>query len=123
MDRQPTTVVLHIDAPEADSEEQAKLTERLQQELADLDVETVERVRAGTAPAGAKGDPITLAALAVTLAPVALKSVTDLLQSWLSRHERASVTLESGGAKITLTGTPSKDEVRIAEAWVARLKA
>jgi hypothetical protein len=124
MGSQQTRIVLHISAgPEADAEEQADLTERLQRELADLDVEAVERVRVGMAPAGAKGDPLTLATLAVTLAPVALKSMTDLLQSWLSRHERASVILESGGAKITLTGTPSLDQIRIAEAWVERLKA
>ena len=119
-----TKVVLHIDAGAgADSEEQASLTERLLREIADLDVDAVERVRSGAAPAGAKGDPVTLATLAVTLAPIALKSVTDLLQSWLSRHERASVTLESGGAKITLTGTPSQEQVRMVEGWMARLKA
>jgi hypothetical protein len=119
-----TTLTLHIDAgPEADAEEQAGLTDRLQRALGELDVEAVERVRSGAAPSGAKGDPVTLATLAVTLAPVALKAVTDLVQSWLSRHDRASVTLESGGAKITLTGTPSEEQMRMVEAWVARLKA
>ncbi len=124
MDIQSTKVVLRINAgPGADSEEESSLTERLQREIADLDVDAVERVRSGAAPAGAKGDPVTLATLAVTLAPIALKSVTDLLQSWLSRHERASVTLESGGTKITLTGTPSQDQMRMVEDWVARVKA
>ncbi len=84
----------------------------------------VLRINAGPgADSDAKGDPVTLATLAVTLAPIALKSVTDLLQSWLSRHERASVTLESGGTKITLTGTPSQDQMRMVEDWVARVKA
>ena len=124
MSSQPTQLLLHIDAgPEADQEEQAQLAQRLREHLLELEVDAVDQVRSGAAPAGAKGDAISLATLAVTIAPVALKALTDMLQSWLTRHERASVTIESGDTKLIMTGTPSPEPLRIIDAWVTRHKA
>jgi hypothetical protein len=59
-----------------------------------------------------------LATLAVTLAPVALTALMTALQTWLSRHERASVTVESGGEKLVVTGSPSKEQQRLIEIFV-----
>jgi hypothetical protein len=116
--------MLLIDAgPDADREEEAQLTGRLREKLLELNVETVEPVRSGATPAGAKGDPVTLAALAVTLAPMALTEVMKALQAWLSRHDRASVSVESGGEKILVTGSPSKEQQRLIEAFINRHQA
>jgi len=112
-----------IDAgPEADKEEQAQLAQRLRDNLLELDVDTVEQVRTGTAPAGAKGDPLSLTTLAVTLAPMVLTEVMKALQGWLSRHDRASVSVEAGGEKIVVTGSPSKEQQQLIEAFVNRHK-
>jgi hypothetical protein len=46
-----------------------------------------------------------------------------MLQMWLSRHDRASVTVESGGEKFTLTGTLSSEQERMVEAFLNRHKA
>jgi hypothetical protein len=46
-----------------------------------------------------------------------------MLQLWLSRHDRASVSVESGDEKLTLTGTLSEDQKRIVEAFLNRHKA
>jgi hypothetical protein len=120
----PAQLILHLDpGPEADKEEQALLAQRLRGELLELNVDAVEPVRSGTAPPGAKGDAVTLATLAVTLAPMALTEVIKALQAWLSRHERASVSLESEGEKIVVTGSPSKEQQRLIEAFVSRHKA
>jgi hypothetical protein len=121
---QQAQLTLHIDAgPEADEEEQARLAQHLRQSLLETDVDTVEQVHSGRAPAGAKGDPVTLATLAVTLAPIALAEVMKALQAWLSRNERASVSMESGGEKILVTGTPSKAQQQLIDAFVNRHKA
>jgi len=112
-------LMLHIDAgPEADGEEQARLAQRLRENLLETDVDAVEQVHAGATPEGAKGDAVTLATLAVTLAPVALTEAMKVLQNWLSRHERASVTVESGGEKIVVTGSPSKEQQQLIEAFI-----
>jgi hypothetical protein len=124
MANHPARLVIHIDAgAEADQEEQAELAQRLRENLLELDVDTVEQVRSGAAPAGAKGDPMTLATLAVTLAPIALTELMKALQSWLSRHERASVSVESGAEKIVVTGSPSKEQQQLIEAFIGRHKA
>jgi len=120
---EPAHLTLHIDAgPESDREEQAKLAQRLRDDLLELNVDRVEEVRSGRAPRGAKGDPVTLATLAVTLAPMALTEIMKALESWLSRHERASVSVESGGEKIVVTGSPSKEQQQLIESFVNRHK-
>jgi len=116
--------VLHIDAgTHADKEEQEKLTQRLREHLLEMDVDMVEPVRSGETPAGAKGDSIALATLAVTLAPMVLTEVMKALQTWLTRYDRASVSVESGGEKIIVTGSPSKQQQQLVEAFVDRPKA
>jgi hypothetical protein len=62
-------LLLRITAdPDADAEEVENLTRRLRQELLQHDVDAVDHVGAAIAPAGAKGDPVTLGTLLVTLA-------------------------------------------------------
>jgi hypothetical protein len=79
-------------------------------------------VRGGAAPTGAKGDPITLAALAITVAPAAVQGLITMLQAWLTRHERATVTVESEGETLTVTGTPSADQQKVISAFLRRHK-
>jgi hypothetical protein len=118
---QPAQVMLHVDAgPEADKEEQALIAQLLREELLELDVDGVEPVRSGAAPAGAKGDPVALGTIAITLAPMVVAELMKALQAWLSRHERASVTVESGSEKIVVTGSPSKEQQRLIAAFVSR---
>jgi len=117
----PSSVRISIDAGAGnDQEELALLGQRLRRDIQQLDVDGVEFVREGSAPAGAKGDPFTLATLAVTLAPVVLKSLFDLLQSWTARHDKATVTIEMGSDKLTLTGSPSKEQLAVIQAALAR---
>lgn len=116
-------LTVHIDAgPEVDDEEQAELVRRLRKDLLELDVEAVDLVPAGEAPAGSKGVPVDWATLAVTVAPGVLTVMFSTLQSWLTRHDRASVTVERGGEKIVVTGSPSKEQQRLIEDFVSRHK-
>lgn len=121
---EPRQFVLTLGAgPEADDEELAQLGRQLRTQLLELDVEAVDPVREDAAPAGSKGDPVTLATLAVTLAPLALTEVMKAVQAWLTRHDRASVTVESGTDKITITGSPSKEQQRTLDAFISRHRA
>jgi hypothetical protein len=118
------TFTLSVDAGQsADQQESAELTRRLRKYMLDSDVDKVDFVRSGEAPAGSKGDIVSLTTLAVTLAPVALTTLAGILQSWLTRHDRASVTLESGGEKFTITGSPSREQQLTLNAFLARHKA
>lgn len=109
--------------PDADDEELAELGSQLRSELLQLDVHAVNPIRSGNAPTGAKGDPISLATLGVTLAPLAVTEIMKAVQAWLTRHERATVTVESGGEKILITGSPSKEQQRALEMFISRNKA
>ena len=121
---QTAQLMLNIDAgPEADAEELEQLTRQLRGELTELDVETVNLVRAGAAPRGAKvGDPITWGALLVTLTASGgvITTLIGALQPWLTRHERRSVTLEIDGDKLEVTGISSEEQQRLVNAWVSR---
>ena len=106
-----------------DHEELSQLSESLREDLIEAGAESVERLRGGEPPAGSKGDPITLASLLATLAPAALTGLITMLQSWLTRHERATITLQRGEEKITVAGTLSQDQRRVISDWLRTGKA
>jgi hypothetical protein len=124
MPDQTTQLMLNINAgPETDEEELAELTRQLREELLELDVEAVGLVRAGEAPERAKaGDPVTWGALLVALVASGgvLTTLINTLQSWLTRHERRSVTLEIGGDKLEVTGISSEEQQRLINTWLSR---
>ncbi len=123
MRSQTAQLMLHIDAgSEADDEERAQLARRLRKDLLELDVESADLVQAGEAPAGSKGIPVDWATLAVSVTPAVLTALISTLQSWLTRHDRASVTVESRGQTIVVTGTPSKEGQDLIRAFINRHK-
>jgi hypothetical protein len=110
-------------AADGDEQELATLREHLGAALRrESDADTIEPARGGSAPAGAKGDPLTLAALAVIIAPKAVEGLLQIVQNWVSRHERASVTVKSGDKELTITGEPSAEQQRLAENFLTHLK-
>jgi hypothetical protein len=119
MTLQLTELVLGLDAgPEADEPELSELSQSLLEDLREIGVESVESVHGSEAPPGSKGDVVTIAALAVTLAPKALKGLITMLQSWLTRHERTRLTLQKGDKKITVIGTLSKEQQQVIADWL-----
>jgi hypothetical protein len=117
MSASPSNVRISIDGGAgSDQDELALLGQRLRGDIKQLDIDSVEFERGGAAPAGAKGDPFSLASLAVTLAPVVLKSLFDLLQNWTARHNNATVTIEVGADKLTMTGKPTKEQLAVIQA-------
>jgi len=106
-------------AQETDRQELEELGRQLRAAVLESDADAVEPTRAAAAPAGAKGDPLTLATLAVTIAPAAVEGLVRIIQAWVSRHDRASVTVEAEGGKLTVTGDPSATQRQLVEAFLA----
>lgn len=124
MTTKSTQLIFSIGAePGTDEHELAELTHSLREDLMETDVESVEQVRGAEAPGGSKGGAATLASLAVTLAPTALTGVITMLQSWLTRHERTTITLQRGDGTITVTGTLSPEQQRVIADWLRTEKA
>jgi hypothetical protein len=109
--------------PDYDAEELRGLTQRLQGELLELDVDSVALGSEGEAPEGAKGaDLLTLGGLVVQFAlnPAVLRALVDTTVAWLGRQSARSVKLTLDGDMIEVQGVSSKDQSRLVEQWIAR---
>ena len=110
--------------PKTDKQEMEELGRHLRKELLELEVGSVDQVRAENAPNGAKGDAVTLGTLLVTLAASGgvLTTLINTVQSWLTRQERHSVTLEVGGDKLVLTSVSSEQQQQLIDDFVSHHK-
>ena len=109
--------------PGHDAEELAELTQRLRDELLELDVDAVEPATSGAAPDGAKGlELLAVGGLVVRFAmkTTVLRSVVDSVVGWLGRQQARSVKLTLDGDTLELTGVSSDEQRRLIELWVAR---
>jgi hypothetical protein len=109
--------------PEQDAEELAELTQRLRDELLELDVDAVEPATGGAAPEGAKGlELLAVGGLVVRFAMKApvLRAVVDTIVGWLGRQQARSVRLTLDGDTLELTDVSSDEQQRLIELWVSR---
>lgn len=123
MSRKTTQLLVTLDAePDTDSEELERLTRQLWEELAELEVQA-DLMTGGPAPVNAKaGDVITWGTLLLTLAASggAITTLINVLQAWLTRHDRRCVTLEINGDKLQVTGISSAEQKQLIDAWLSR---
>ena len=119
-----TKLAVEVSAgPFADAEELDELVAQLRRELLELDVDSVDRVRGGPAPAGARAvDVLALGTLLVSLVDPAtvLPVVVGAVEAWLSGRRQRSVKLELDGDVLEVTGLSSKDQRRLIERWLDR---
>ncbi|MEH1893130.1 MAG: hypothetical protein V7K92_28185 [Nostoc sp.] len=117
-------VILHIDTnQETDAQELEQLTQQLRNELLELNVESADLVQAGEEPDKAKvADPISWGTIIVTLLATGgvVATLINAIQSWLTRHERRSITLEIDGNKLQITGISSEEQQQLIDAWIKR---
>lgn len=109
--------------PDRDAEEVFELTQRLRDELLELDVDAVELEAGGAAPDGSKGPGLlAIGGLAIKFAlqSAVLKSVVDATVAWLGRQQARSVKLTLDGDTLELTGVSSEEQDRLVEQWIAR---
>lgn len=124
MSDETTQLTLFLDAGlESDAEELTELTRQLRYELLDLDLESVDLVYNGVLPPKSKAvEPFTFGALLLTLAASGgvITTLINAIQSWLTRHDRRSVTLEIGGDKLVVGGISPKEQRQLINAWADR---
>lgn len=84
-----------------------ELTGRLIRDLRELGVESIGRPSGDAVPEGAKGDPITLGTLALTIVPVLLPGLVEFLQAWVVRGENRTVKIRTA-AGLEVEFTPGK---------------
>ena len=112
-----------------DPEELERLSHNLRDELNELGV--LEKVDLMTkegehAPKGFKsgGEVAMLGSLLVTLsgslASNVIPSLANTLQSWITRQDRHTISLEIGGDKLQLKGISDKQQEKLIDAWISR---
>jgi len=109
-------------APQTDAEELDRLTRQLRQDILDLEVEDVRLPEAGEVMAGAKGSPLDVGALLITLlvSGGAVPPLIELIRSLLTHHSLRSVTLEIDGDKLEVQGLSAREQRELIEAWMSR---
>lgn len=108
---------------EVDAEELADATRQLREELIELEVDDVNFVHDTDIPDKSKALPaINWTTLVVTLAASGgvLTTLINALQSWLSRNEQSSISLEIEGDKLEVTGVSSEEKRRLIKSWLSR---
>jgi hypothetical protein len=118
MKDQPKQIVVGLGAKGADARELDELTASLGNELRQIDVRSVERISAGQAPPGSKGDPFTIGWLAVTLTPIVAPKVMDILADWVKRVQGRSIKVTIGQNTIELPDATPKERAKLLNKWL-----
>ena len=109
--------------PDTDAEDLERLTRQLRDELSELDVQA-DLVTGGSAPANTKaGDVIEWGTLLLTLAASGgvITALINAIQAWLTnRNQPATITIETGGDKLQITGNPSPEQQQLVKAFLHR---
>ena len=92
-----TQLNIEVSASDVTDEDIDWMTRQLLAELRGLDVESAELTKGGKAPAGTKGDPISIGSIALELLPSVLPSVVGLVQAWASRGQGRTVKFKGMG--------------------------
>lgn len=124
MDQDLLTLTVQLDGgPGLDMEELDAQTQRLRAELLDLDVHSIEPIRAGDAPPGTRAaDVLAIGGLLVTLARSTgtLKTLLGVIQSWLHTQPVRSVELQIDGDTLKLSSVSSADQAKLVDLFVQR---
>lgn len=88
---------IQVIASDATDEELDRMTRQLLAEVRDLNVESAELTRGEAAPAGSKGDPITMGSIAIAVLPAVLPNVISLVQAWVMRGQGRTVKFKGKG--------------------------
>lgn len=104
-----------------DAEDLDSLRGELNEELALLDVDAVERVGGGKPPPGARAlEAAVVGQLLVKAGPGAVSEIVRTVRGWLRRSGARSVELSIDGDTIKLSRISEKEQDRLLEVFVAR---
>ena len=100
---------LKISAEHVTETDVDRMTRNLFAELRETEVESVELVTSGTAPAGSKStDPVTTGAIAIAVLPTVLPKIVEMVQAWVLRGHGRTVKFKGkiSGQTIEFEGHP-----------------
>lgn len=119
-------LLVRIDEPDADDDRLEHLALGLREELLEVDVDDVRRLRAGEAPAGTRG--LELAAIGALLVSVKVSTetvgaVVRTIRGWLTRGtpEGRSVTVTIGDRTLQLQSASPDQQERLIEEFLRNL--
>jgi hypothetical protein len=120
----PDQVRIELADADADDEQLQTAGVRLRRELLLLDVDGVQPLPSGHAPAGARSAELAAAAGIFIVSGLRTRAVLDGLlstvRSWSERGKARSVKLTIEGDTIELTGASDDDQRRLIEIWLRR---
>ena len=105
---------LRLETDDASSaEELDRLTRRLAAELRETEAERVELARGEEAPAGAKGDGVTLGSIVVAVVPAFIPLVIEYVRAWAERQRTDDLRFSGtiNGHPIDFAGSRKELEV------------
>ncbi|MEU1601457.1 hypothetical protein ABZ468_54665 [Streptomyces sp. NPDC005708] len=106
--------------PDSDQDELDALTFQLRDRLLELDVDRAELHRSGAVPPGSKpGEVVAVGALVVTMAPIALRAVMRLLETWIQHRPVRTVSVTIGEDSLDVQGVSSAEQRRLIDAFIA----
>jgi len=94
-DPQPSQLNIQLACDDATDEELDRLTRELLSRLLETPVESAELASGLAAPAGTKGDPISLGSIVVQTLPNVLPAVIGVVQGWVSNGPGRTVKFKS----------------------------
>jgi len=110
MPQQPLDLTVSL-GDKVDDEELDQLTRQLRDEIAGMEVEKVALAPGEVVPQGAKGEPITIGSLIVSLAAAGVfTGLINLLKSWVHRRQGRTVTVKAKvhGQELELSYVPER---------------
>jgi len=112
-DQPITRLDLELSVVDSSPEEIDALTRQLLSELRDLDIESADLVRGGSAPDGTKAvDPVTIGSLAVAVLPGLLPKLLDFIKDWAGRGQGRAVKFKGKVAGQTIQFEGSADDLQ-----------
>jgi hypothetical protein len=92
-DIHPVTLTVTLDE-DASPTEVNKATTQLYRKLLAGNADYVEKPRSGALQKGAKGDPVTIGAIALGLSVAATPGIVEIVKNWLARRHLDTVTVK-----------------------------
>lgn len=88
-------LMISVSLENGDETELQDLTRRLQSEIEQLHIDSVDNVSLGKKPKGTKGaDWVAIGEMVVTLTPIVIPPLFDLLKSWINRQPSTPVKIK-----------------------------
>jgi hypothetical protein len=124
MSENSAEVLIELSLEGGDIVELDELTRQLRTEVTELQVDSIQSVSEGVAPAGTKGmDPAAIGQMAVTLAPAVLPPLFGLLKSWVERKPSTpvKVSVKIGRKTAQIEYDPTKTSAKDLELLIKTL--